>query len=69
MPAPTKAQLEPLVSGFMQQNGLRGQDAPALAGAIAELVAQSLALLAAQALVSPGIACTPAATAAPGRLL
>jgi hypothetical protein len=69
MPAPTKAQLEPLVGALLQQNGLRGQDAPALAGAIADFMAQSLSLLAAQALVSPGIACTPAATAAPGRLL
>ena len=69
MPAPTKAQLEPLVKGFMQQNGLRGQDAPALAGAIAEVIAQALALLMAQAKVAPGIACSPGASVAPGRLL
>jgi hypothetical protein len=69
MPAPTKAQLEPLVKGFMQQNGLRGQDAPALAGAIAEVIAQALTLLMAQAKVAPGIACSPGASVAPGRLL
>ncbi len=69
MPAPTKAQLEPLVKGFMQQNGLQGQDAPALAGAIAEVIAQGLSLLILQTKVAPGIACSPAATLAPGRLL
>ncbi|WP_298232514.1 hypothetical protein [uncultured Azohydromonas sp.] len=68
-PAPGKAQLEPLVSGFVMQNGLRGQDAPALAGALADFIAQSLTLLVAQAMVAPGVACTPAATAAPGRLM
>lgn len=69
MPAPQAAALEPIVSGLMQQNGLEGQDAPALAAAIAEVVAQSLALFAAQVKVAPGIAMTPAASAAPGRLL
>lgn len=69
MPAPSKAQLQPLVEGFMQQNELRGQDAPALAGAIAEVIAQALNLLMAQAKVAPGIPCSPGATAGPGRLL
>jgi hypothetical protein len=69
MPAPTQAQLEPLVNAFMQQNGLRGQDAPALAGAIAATIAQALSMLAAQAMVAPGIACSPGASVAPGRLL
>jgi hypothetical protein len=69
MPAPSKAQLQPLVDGFMQQNGVRGQDASALAGAIAEVIAQALALFAAQAKVAPGIACSPGATVVPGRLL
>ena len=69
MPAPSKAQLQPFVDGFMQQNGLRGQDASALAGAIAEVIAQALTLFAAQAKVAPGMACSPGATAAPGRLL
>ena len=69
MPAPSKAQLEKIVKGSMQQNGLRGENAPDLAGAVAEVVAQALALFAAQVSVAPGIAATPAATAAPGRLM
>jgi hypothetical protein len=69
MPVPTKAQLEPLVMGLMQQHGLRGEHAPDLAGAIAEVVATGLSLFAQQVMVSPGIACSPAASVAPGRLL
>ncbi|MCG8422776.1 MAG: hypothetical protein MJE77_33085 [Proteobacteria bacterium] len=69
MPAPTKAQLEPIVSGFMQQNGLRGENAPDLAGAIADVVAQSLTMFMSQVKVAPGIPCSPAATAGPGRLM
>jgi hypothetical protein len=69
MPAPQRAQLEPLVKALMQQNGLQGENAPDLAGAIAEAIAGALAMLAQQAMVAPGIACAPAATAAPGRLL
>jgi hypothetical protein len=69
MPAPTKAQLEPIVKGLMTQNGLKGENAPDLAGAIAEVVATALSMLAQQAMVAPGIACSPAASVAPGRLM
>ncbi len=69
MPAPTKGQLEPIVKGLLQQNGLRGEHAPELAGVIAEVVATALSMLAQQAMVAPGIACSPAASVAPGRLL
>ncbi|WP_295455117.1 hypothetical protein [uncultured Thiodictyon sp.] len=69
MPVPQAAALEPFVKGLMQQHGLQGQDAPALAAAIAETLAQALALFAAQVMVVPGIAMTPAASAAPGRLM
>lgn len=69
MPAPTKAQLEPIVKGLMQQHALRGDDAPALAGAIAEVVATALGMLAQQAMVAPGVTCSPAASVAPGRLV
>ncbi len=69
MPAPTQAQLEPIVKGLMLQHGLKGENAPDLAGAIAEVVANALSLLAQQAMVAPGIACSPAASVAPGRLL
>ena len=69
MPAPTKAQLEGIVKGLMAANGLNGENAPDLAGAIAEVVAQGLTILMAQAKVSPGIPCSPGATAGPGRLM
>ncbi len=68
MPAPTQAQLQPFVAGLMQQNELRGQGAPALAGAIADLIAQALNLLATQAKVVPGIPCSTSATVGPGSL-
>ena len=69
MPAPTKAQLEPTVKGLMQQSGLQGENAPDLAGAIAEVVAGALSAMASQVQVAPGIPSTPAATAGPGRLI
>lgn len=69
MPAPTKGQLEPIIKGLMAANGLQGENAPDLAGAIAEVVAQGLTMLASQAKVSPGIPAPPGATAGPGRLM
>ncbi len=69
MPAPSAAQLEPVVLGFVQGAGLRGEQAPDLAAAIAEALAAALAQLVQQAQVAPGIASSVAATAAPGRLL
>lgn len=69
MPAPSAAQLEPIVLGFVQAAGLRGENAPDLASAIADALAEALAQLVQQAQVAPGIACSPAATAAPGRLM
>ena len=69
MPAPNKSMLEPIIVGFMQQHGLQGKDAPALAGAIAETIATGLTLFAAQAKVAPGIPCSPGATVGPGRLM
>jgi hypothetical protein len=69
MPAPSAAQLEPLVLGFVQAAGLRGENAPELANAIATALADALAKLVQQVQVAPGIACSPAATVAPGRLM
>lgn len=69
MPAPQKAQLESVVSGLLQANELRGENGPELASAIAEALAGALDRLAQMAQVAPGIACTPAASAAPGRLM
>jgi hypothetical protein len=67
--APAKPALQPLVFGFLQAEGLRGENIPDLAGALAETLSNALNALMTQVQVSPGIACTPAATAAPGRLL
>jgi hypothetical protein len=69
MPAPSKAQLEPIVAGFLQAEGLRGRNAPDLAAAIAEAWAGALQQFVTQALVAPGIACSPGASTAPGRLI
>ena len=69
MPTPSKGQLEPIIKGFMQQNNLRGEDAPALASAMADMLDKALKMLASQTKVAPGIAAPPGVTAAPGRLL
>ncbi len=69
MPAPQKAQLEGIVLGLIQGAGLRGENAADLASAIAETLAGALDQFTQQIQVAPGIACTPAASAAPGRLL
>jgi hypothetical protein len=69
MPAPTKSQLEPIVKGLMQGEGLKGENAPDMASAIAETVAGALDNLLKMAMVAPGIAAAPGATAAPGRLM
>lgn len=68
MPAPTAAQLAPIVRSLCQAEGLRGEHAPDLADAIAETVAGALDLLLKQALVLPGIAVAPGSTVGPGRL-
>jgi hypothetical protein len=65
---PQKAQLQSIVHSLLDAGGLRGEKAGALAGAIAEIVAESLLLFGQRVLVLPGIACTPTATVAPGRL-
>ena len=69
MPAPSKSQLQPLVDALRLENGLHGHDAPALSEAIAAVIAHALALLLTQAKVAPGIACSPGATTAPGKLI
>ncbi|MBE0619447.1 MAG: hypothetical protein IH605_02535 [Burkholderiales bacterium] len=69
MPVPLQSQLKPIVDGLMQQNGLRGDDAPKLAQAIAQSIDVALTMFASQVMVSPGIACAPGASAAPGRLM
>jgi len=69
MPVPLQGTLQPIVSGLLQQNGLRGEDAPHLAQAVAQAIDLAFMQFAAQAMVSPGIACPPGASAAPGRLM
>jgi hypothetical protein len=69
MPAPNPKQLQPQLLALLQQRGLQGEKLPALAEALASTIGQSLALLAAQARVAPGISCSPAASLSPGRLL
>ncbi|MFE8599100.1 hypothetical protein KYC5002_26785 [Archangium violaceum] len=67
--APPKPLLEPLAMGFLTAEGLRGKNAKDLAGAIAETLATSLDAMMSRLKVMPGIPCTPAASAGPGRLL
>ncbi len=69
MPAPSKGQLEPIIKGLMIANNLRGENAPDLAGAIAEVLTQSLALFTTQVKVLPGIPCPLGASAGPGKLV
>jgi hypothetical protein len=69
LPVPLQSALQPIVAGLLQQNGLRGEDAPHLAQAVAQAIDLAFMQFAAQAMVSPGIACPPGASAAPGRLM
>ena len=69
LPVPLQSTLQSLIDGFLQQNGIRGEDAPHLAQAAAQAIDLAFMQFAAQAMVSPGIACPPGASAAPGRLM
>jgi hypothetical protein len=61
--------LKPIADGLCQQNGLRGEDAPGLAQAIAYAVDTALTMFAVQVMVSPGIPAPPGSTAGPGKLM
>ena len=69
MPAPQASALEGVVLGLIQAEQLTGENGPDLAKAIAEALAGCLDQFTKQVQVAPGIACTPAASAAPGRLM
>lgn len=69
LPVPLQSTVEPIALGLLQANGLRGEDAPSLAKAVAQAIDLAFMQFAAQAMVSPGIACPPGASAAPGRLM
>lgn len=67
-PVPLAGPLEGIANGLLQGNGLRGEDAPGLAKALAQGVDAALQMFAGMAMVTPGIAAAPGTTAAPGRL-
>lgn len=69
LPVPLQSTVESIALGLLQANGLRGEDAPSLAKAVAQAIDLAFMQFAAQAMVSPGIACPPGASAAPGRLM
>jgi hypothetical protein len=68
-PVPLKSSLDGIASGLLQQNSLRGEDAPGLGKALAQVLDQAMMLFASQMMVSPGIPCPPGASAGPGRLM
>jgi len=65
---PTAATIEPLALTALQSAGLRGDDIPKLAGALADTIELALVMFCGQAMVSPGISVAGFVTAAPGRL-
>lgn len=70
MPAPTKAQLKPIVDGLFTSKQITGENISNLSDVIAEAIAQSLNMFMMQVKVMPGIPAPPPAgpTAAPGLL-
>ena len=69
LPVPLGGTLKPIADGLCQGNGLRGEDAPGLAQALAQSVDVGLTMFASQVMVAPGIPAPPGATAGPGRLM
>lgn len=75
MPSPTNDQIAGFARSTLDRAGIRGQDAPGLARALAKTTAQALAMFLSQAQVLPGIPASappPAnsgSTAGPGSLL
>ena len=75
MPSPTAEQLAGFAQSTLDSAGIRGQDAPAMARALAKTTAQALAMFLTQAQVLPGIpASAPpptnsGSTVGPGTLL
>lgn len=66
--APAKPMLEPLILGFLQAEGLRGENIPDLADAMAQTLSNALTQMMSRLMVTPGIPSSPGATAGPGRL-
>ena len=67
--APGASTVESLAKGFLSAQGLQGEAIGDTAGAFGELIGTALSQLMSMAMMAPGVACTPAATAAPGRLM
>jgi hypothetical protein len=67
--APPPAAIEAVANGLCAANNLLGDNARDLAKALGQTVGDALSQLMSRAMVAPGIACSPAATAAPGRLM
>lgn len=65
---PGAAELEPLALAALQGAGLRGENIPDLAGALADSIEQALVLFCSSVMVAPGIAVAGFVTTAPGRL-
>lgn len=65
---PAAAELEPLALAALQGAGLRGENIPELAGALADTIEAALGLLCSSVTVAPGIAVAGFVTTAPGRL-
>ncbi len=68
-PPANKPALEAVALAALDQGNLKGEASPKLAGALAQVTATALDMLAASVQVAPGIPSTPAATSGPGRLL
>lgn len=69
LPAPLASPLKGIADGLLQQNGLRGEDAPAIAQAMSQAIDLGFTMFAAQMMAAPGIPAAPGATAGPGRLM
>ena len=66
---PGASLIEPLASGFLAAKGIRGENAPDLADALADTLNQTLTQMMSRLQVTPGIPCSPGASAGPGRLV
>jgi hypothetical protein len=67
--APPKPMLKGIALGFLMAGGIRGENAPDLADAMADTLHQTLTQMMSRLKVTPGIPCSPGASAGPGRLV
>ncbi|MCA9702082.1 MAG: hypothetical protein KC431_31455 [Myxococcales bacterium] len=69
MGAPKSDDLEDVILGLLIGARVGGDDPDSLASAIASVWADALSQFVDQMQVAPGIACSPVATVAPGKLI